>query len=162
MSVNRLEIFADYFQFVLQDEDCEDDFSVIWTPEAVERMLAVGQRSLSVGTLRNVTVPVEIHVLSSRPDLQLSCYDHVSEASFSAPSGQVAVLGCTDYLPDAFRITVAPGQLQVLFAASGIDTIQNEWEAAKDVYSVFLWPGPPIQPRLLKHWKSSSPKASRQ
>ena len=156
MSVNRFELFADYFQFLLMDERCEDDFASIWTPEALQLMLAVGERSISVGTLRNVNVPVEVHVLASKPELNLSGYDHASEASFSAPSGRLAVLGCTDYLPDAARIDVIPGHYQVLSVASGIDSIQTEWDPADDVYSVYLWPGTPIAPRLLKHWKAKS------
>ena len=156
MSVNRFELFAEYFQFLLMDERCEDDFASIWTPEALELMLAVGERSISVGTLRNVTVPVEVYVLDSKPALDLSGYDHAAEASFSIPSGRFAVLGCTDYLPDAARIEVSAGHYQVLFVASGTDSIQTEWDPADDVYAVYLWPGAPIAPRLLKHWKTEN------
>ena len=153
MSTERLELFADYFQFVLLDEQCEDDFSAVWTPEALQRMLAVGDRSISVGTLRNVTVSVEVHVVEAKPNIDLSRFDHAAEASFSVPSGRLAVLGCTDYLPDAKHLEVLPGHYQVLSLASGVDTIVNEWDPAEDLYTVYLWPGAPITPHLLKHWK---------
>ena len=156
MAVERLELFADYFQFVLLDERCDDDFSAIWTPEALQRMLAVGDRSISVGTLRNVTVSVEIYFVTAKPIFDLSGYDHAAEASFSVPSGRLAVLGCTDYLPDAKHFDVQPGHYQVLSLASGVDTIVNEWDPAEDLYSVYLWLGAPIIPRLLKHWKGAA------
>ena len=156
MPVETLELFADYFQFVLLDEHCDDDFSAVWTPEALQRMLAVGVRSLSVGTLRNVTVSVEVHLVDSKPAIDLAQYDHAAEASFSVPSGRLAVLGCTDYLPDAKHLDIAPGHYQVLSLASGVDTIVNEWEPAEDLYSVYLWRGDPIAPRLLKHWKGAA------
>jgi len=39
--VHELNLFADYFQFYLQDESAEGDVSEAWTDEAVARMLAV-------------------------------------------------------------------------------------------------------------------------
>ena len=156
MPTERLELFADYFQFLLLDEHCEDDFSVVWTPEALQRMLAVGDTSVSVGTLRNVTVSIEVHIVEARPTIDLSKFDHAAEASFSVPSGQLAVLGCTDYLPDAKRLSLVPGHYQVLSLASGVDTIVNEWDPAEDLYTVYLWPGAPITSQLLKHWKGES------
>ena len=155
MSVHRLEVFADYFQFVLLDDSPEAEFPTVWTPEALELMLAAGERSLSVGTLRNVNVTVEVHVLTSRPVLDFAAFDHVAETWLTIRSGQLTIMGCTDYQPDAQRIAVPPGDCQLLFAASGIDTITAEWEPAQDLYSIYLWPGEPIEPRLIKHWKAS-------
>ena len=40
MHTTELEIFADYFQFYLQDEAVNEDWGAFWTDETVERMLA--------------------------------------------------------------------------------------------------------------------------
>ena len=152
-AVHRLTIFADYFQFVVMDDESRDDLSSLWTPDALKRMLAVGVSVVCPGTLRNVDVPVEIAVVPSPPNIDLSKFDHAAEASIRVVSGTLAVMGCTGYLPDAYRIKVAIGSYQLLFLASGIDTIENEWEPADDLYTVYLWPGGIRPPRLLKHWK---------
>ncbi len=152
-SVHKLSIFADYFQFVLMDEKSDDDFSKIWTDEALNRMLAVGAGAVCPGTLRNVDVDIEIDVLSEKPEIDYSEWGNVVEASISIPSGKLVVMGCTGYLPDAKRIDVIPGDYQLLSLAGGIDSIKNEWEPANDLYKVLLWPGPIREPKLIKGWK---------
>jgi hypothetical protein len=157
MELSRtFEIFADYFQFVLMDEASEDDFGALWTEEAFQRMLAVGTTSVCPGTLRNVTVPVEIRVHESTPHPDLSDCDHAAAGSFGLPSGRLVVMGCTDYLPEAPRIDLPAGTYQVLYVATGIDSITHESDPADDRYIVYLWPGPPREPALLKHWRSSA------
>jgi hypothetical protein len=59
MSRFALSIFADYFQFYLQDDAApldEIDFADAWTEDAVERQLAATSRAIGVGTSRNMTV----------------------------------------------------------------------------------------------------------
>ena len=146
-------IFADYFQFVLMDETSQDDFSVIWTEEALYRMLAVAPLAICPGTLRNVDVAVEIEVLDRPPAIDLSSWDNAVEASLSVPSGRLVVMSCTGYLPDAPRIEVTPGTYQVLSLAGGIESIKNEWEPADDLYRVYLWPGAAREPHILKRWQ---------
>ena len=154
MELNRtFNIFADYFQFVLMDESSEDDFGAVWTDEALERMLAVGETSVCPGTLRNVDVPVEIRISESEPAIDLTAYDHAASASLKVPSGRLVVMGCTDYLPDAARIEVSPGTYQLLYLATGTDTITYESDPADDRYIVCLWPGVARDPTLLKHWR---------
>jgi hypothetical protein len=152
-ATHRFSIFADYFQFLLMDENCEDDFSTLWSDEALKRMLAVGRAVICPGTLRNVEVAVEVRLVDTGPTVDLSAYDHAAEASIEVPSGKLVVMGCTDYLPDAARLELPPGTYRVLSLANGIDTIKKEWEPANDLYTVYLWPGAHCEPRLLKHWK---------
>jgi hypothetical protein len=152
----RLNVFADYFQFLVMDEKCEEDLSPLWTEDALKRMLAVGRCVVAPGTLRNVDVAAEVHVLREAPHVDLSKYDHAASGSLNVPSGCLAVMGCTGYLPDAARIKLAAGTYQVLSLVSGIGTIKNEWEAANDIYSVYLWPGVHQEPKLLKHWRDNS------
>jgi len=154
--VRNFTIFADYFQFVVMDETSEDDFSEIWSEAGLNRMLAVGRSAVCPGTLRNIDVDVEVHVLDQAPDISLAEFDHAAEASLSVPSGSLVVMGCTGYLPDAPRIEVAPGCYQMLFLVTGVSTITNEWEPAHDKYIVFLWPGSSREAKLLKHWRADA------
>lgn len=154
MELSRtFEIFADYFQFVLMDENCEDDFASVWTDEALARMFATGNTSVCPGTLRNVNVSVEIHLHASEPSVDLAFYDHAVSASVQLPSGRLVVMGCTGYLPEAARIELPPGSYQLLYLAAGVDSITYESDPADDRYIVHLWPGQPREPALLKHWR---------
>ena len=157
MELSRsFEIFADYFQFVLMDESSEDDFAAIWSDEALGRMFAAGRSAVCPGTLRNVTVPVELYVGPSEPALCLDKYDHAIAASLDIPSGCLVVMGCTDYLPEAPRIELPAGTYQLLYLVSGVASITHESDPADDRYIVHLWPGPPREPILLKHWRPSA------
>ena len=153
MPVLKYKLFADYFQLLLMDEYCEDDFSTIWDADASERMLALGATSASIGTLRNVDVDVEVHVLQAEPAVSIDDVDHGALCSFAIPSGRLVVLGCTEFKPAAARVSIQPGSYRVLTTVTGVDTIEYESDPASDLYSVYLWPGLPIEPRLLKHWK---------
>lgn len=114
---------------------------------------AVGRNALCPGTLRNIDVEAEVHVVSERPSINLSKYDHAAEASIHVPSGRLVVMGCTTYLPEASRIDIPPGEYQVLSLASGLGSITAESESADDLYTVYLWPGEKHEPTLVKHWK---------
>jgi hypothetical protein len=155
-TVRTFTIFADYFQFVVQDEISEDDFATIWTEEALAAQTAFGKTAVCPGTLRNVDVPVEIVVAEGSPQMSLEAVDHAVEGSIEVPSGRLVVMGCTGYLPDAPRLDVLPGTYQVLAVMSGIESNKNEWDPADDKYTVYLWRGEPRPPRLLKHWKGDA------
>jgi len=155
-STHRFTIFADYFQFVLMDQTSEDDFSAIWSEEALSRMLAVGRTAVCPGTFRNVDVAVEVRLQVERPTVNLSEYDHATEASIDIPSGRLIVMGCTSHLPDAPTIELVPGTYCLLSLVSGINSITLEWDQADDLYTVYLWPGERREPRLIKHWKKDA------
>src|SRR4051812_26104513 len=77
MTAFRYEIFADYHQFYLQDDDQSfGDLSAAWTEEATERLLAVGPHVIGIGTARNMTVPVSVSVHESRPKIREEEWDH--------------------------------------------------------------------------------------
>lgn len=152
-SVHRFRVFADYFQFIVQDENSEDDFATIWTEEAVNCMVAVGETAICPGTLRNVEVPVEVHVLGAEPTVLLDECDHIVEGAFGSPTGRIVVMGCTEYFPDSPQFEIAPGIYRFLYLISGVQTITAEWEPADDLYRLYIWPGEPRSPHVVKHWK---------
>src|SRR5579864_5435153 len=90
------ELFADYFQFYLQD-DLTGDLPQIWTPEACDRLLAIGPGTIMVGTARNMTVPVTIEHHDEPPDREFDEWDQINECSIEVASGTIVIAGCTDY-----------------------------------------------------------------
>lgn len=155
-TVHTFNLFADYFQFVVQDEESDDDFATIWTADALSAQTAFGRSAICPGTLRNVEVPVEVVVTDEDPLVSLDDVDHAVEGSVEFPSGRVVVMGCTQYFPDAPRFDVQPGTYRALAVMTGTDSIQNEWDPADDKYIVYLWPGSARKPKLLKHWNSDA------
>jgi hypothetical protein len=86
-------------------------------------MIAIAPGIIGIGTTRNMTVPVHIDLLKTRPDNDFTSWDHVAEASLEIPSGQFVIAGPIDYLPDAKRFPVTPGNYRVRIYYDGLDTI---------------------------------------
>jgi hypothetical protein len=145
------ELFADYFQFYLQDESAEGNLSEAWTPEAVARLLAVAPGVVGVGTVRNTDVPVTVEVLEAEPEQDFAAWDHVTECSLDVPSGRIVVAGCTDYFPDAARVEVHPGSYRARVSYGALSTLSENGLDGEDRYRVQLWPASAVHPRVLKN-----------
>jgi hypothetical protein len=150
MSSNHFTLFADYFQFYLQDESADGNLSESWNEEAVTRLLAVAPGTVGVGTVRNMDVPVSIEVLDSAPPLELEQSDHVVECTILVQGSRIVVAGCTDYFPDAARIEVAPGTYRVRVGYEGLASISEDGLSGNDSYKLQLWQAAAIEPRVLK------------
>ena len=143
MTRHQFDVFADYFQFYLQDDDTPlGDLSEAWTPEAVDRLLAVAAGAVGVGTVRNTDVPVTIEVHDGEPGAEPQSWDHVTECDLEVKSGRIVVAGCTDYFPDAARISVPAGLYRVRACYGGLDSLSDDGLDGSDHYRVQIWPTP--------------------
>jgi len=104
MSSYSYSLFADYYQFYLQDEPVKGDLSDAWTNDAVSNLLAVAPGTIGVGTVRNMDVPVEVKIVESEPMETFDEWDQVNECDIEIQSGTIVIAGCTDYFPDAARV----------------------------------------------------------
>ncbi|PKM17294.1 MAG: hypothetical protein CVV11_20610 [Gammaproteobacteria bacterium HGW-Gammaproteobacteria-15] len=155
MKSYKFELFADYFQVYLMDAEAVDDTSNIWTKEALNIKLGIMPNTLAIGTFRNVDVPLEVEVYEVEPEINLEEWDHAALGYFAIKSGHCTVFGCTDYLPDAAKIEIAPGKYSVLSLAKGLGSIIEEWEDADDLYKVILWPSTSTEYRVLKNYENT-------
>ncbi|MFJ2032812.1 hypothetical protein [Streptosporangium sp. NPDC087985] len=92
------------------------DLSDAWTDEVVTHALAVSDETLGIGTEVNMYVEVTVEFLDQTPSYTCDAgeeFDHVVEAGIEVPAGRIAILGCTDYLPDAARYEVPKGFVRV-------------------------------------------------
>jgi hypothetical protein len=147
---HHFDLFADYHQFYLQDEPAGGNLGDSWTQEATDRLLAITDGTIGVGTVRNMTVPVDIEVLDAAPNDSFKDWDQVNECSINVKSGRVVIAGCTDYFPDAARIQVAPAMYRVRIYYGKLDTLSENGLEGEDHYRVVLWPGDPTPPVVLK------------
>jgi hypothetical protein len=108
----ELDLFADYYQFYLQDEQADGDLSDSWTEQATTDLFALTLGTIGIGTVSNSDVPATVEVHNSEPEHDFDEWDRIIECSIDVPSGRIVVAGCTDYFPDAARISVEPGVYQ--------------------------------------------------
>ncbi len=146
----QFTLFADYFQFYLQDESAYGDLSDAWSEEAVARLLAVAPGVVGIGTARNMDVPVSIEVLEHPGAVDFEEWEHVVECSLVVESGRIVVAGCTDYFPEASRIHVKPATYRVRACFSGLSQVSDDGLSGEDKYRILLWPAPPTEPTILK------------
>lgn len=147
----EFQLFADYFQFYLEnDSGAETDRSSLWTPEAVKNLLAVSPGVIGIGTVRNMTVPVTVEILDGEPMEDTGAWDQVSECSLEVPSGRIVVYGCTDYLPDAARINVTPGIYKARIYYGKLAALSEDGLQGEDHYTVVVWQGSQIPARIIK------------
>ena len=57
----ELSLFADYFQFYIQDEAVTGDLSKAWNEETTSRLLAMAPGTIGIGT----DVPVTVEILTT-------------------------------------------------------------------------------------------------
>jgi hypothetical protein len=161
VTATQLRLFADYFQLHVMDEDAEDDLGDVWTPQALADALAVAEQTLGIGTEANTHVAVTVQVLDQPPNDDSDSFDHVVEASIEIPTGRIAVLGCTDYLPDAARFDVPKGFVRVRASRANLANVLQPGEdgydapeAAEQVH-LTIWPATYGAPAVIKRWRAA-------
>ena len=137
----EFDLFADYYQFYLQDENVEGNLAESWTKEAVNRLLAITDGTIGIGTVRNMQVPVVVEVADTEPAVDdMSQWDQINECSIEVHSGRIVVAGCTDYFPDAARIEVSPGVYRARICYGKLNSVDEYGLEGDDHYKIVLWP----------------------
>ncbi|WP_333662661.1 hypothetical protein [Chishuiella changwenlii] len=135
-----LQLFADYFQFYISDENSESNLGEYWTDFAVENMIAFADGIIGIGTARNMDVPVKLQILNSEPEEDnFKSYDKVNECNLDVKSGKIVIAGCTDYFPDALRIPLINGIYRVRICYGKLNTLDETGLEGEDYYEVYMW-----------------------
>jgi hypothetical protein len=146
---HQYQLFADYFQFYVEDENPEDTTEHIWDTKSVEIGLAVAKGIIAVSTERNFTVTVSLEIHDSEPQDDFSVWDRINECSIDIPSGTVVIFGCTDYRPDAARVQISPASYRAKIYYGGLDTV-TDFDKGEDRYKAALWVAPFSGIKILK------------
>ena len=149
LKTSELSLFADYFQFYLQDEKAAGINGDSWTEEATDRMLAIETGAIGVGTVRNVDVAVIIEQHDVAPDLSEAA-DQIVECSIEVYSGKLIAAGCTDYLPDAQRIAILPGIYRARITYENLSSVSDDGLDGDDRYRIQIWPAPKENLKIIK------------
>lgn len=149
------EIFADYCQFYLMDDEKEPDYPSDITELDCSNMAKVAPYIVAVYTAQIRTVPVTIRINSTDPKVNLDEWDHVVECSINLPSGRLVVIGCTDYLPTALRLPIGTGVYQVRICYGNLNTLSTSELDGDDFYFIDLWLGKRQKLKVLKQWQNA-------
>ncbi|KZN37117.1 hypothetical protein [Pseudoalteromonas luteoviolacea] len=135
----ELELFADYFQFYIQDDkELNVNLADVWTDEAVANRLAESESIIGVGTARNMDVPVSIHISKSAQVIAEAEFDLINQTTILCESGMLVIAGCTDYFPEAMRIELTPGKYNVQIGYKNLEDISEDKLDGNDSYHIWL------------------------
>ena len=152
----RLVVFADYYQFFLQDLEAHrvwmgshgadpDLAPAGWTKEAVYvHWIGVEPYSLAIGTARRDTVEVCLRVHPCAPAADLDGAAHVVEADLGVPSGDLAVCGVADDPGQEQHVRVEGGSYRVRVSYRPSGTPPERWNQSEPgshfLHQIDLWP----------------------
>lgn len=142
MNINKfhiVEIYPDYHQFYLIDNNVDPDFTGIWTPNALKNMIGLKNGLVGISTARISNIPITLTVRDFAPAIELDKYDKINECSLNVPSGKIVVMGCTDYIPEAKRIIVNPGVYRLYIKYGNLDKISEDALEGEDFYEIDMW-----------------------
>lgn len=159
-TVHEFLVFADNFQFQIQDQKEECEFPEEWNDRLLTQMYAAGERVIGICTVRDLDVEVSIVIHSDKMDEKdvhkipdLTEYDHVAQCNLELPSGAFILTGCTEFYDDANKIRVEPGQYGVRIFWSNLDSIDELGFEGDDRYIIEMWPDTQFEPQVLKAWR---------
>jgi hypothetical protein len=138
----KLELFADYFQFYIQDEKVDGDLSNKWTTETVEQLLATTDGTIGVGTVRNMDVPITIKTFETEPPFLMdneNAIGQINECDIEVSSGTIVIAGCTEYFRDAKRIKLKNGIYRARLYYGNLDKLSEDGLDGDDFYEIHLW-----------------------
>lgn len=152
----ELEIFADYYQFYIQDGGVEPDAPTDWTDADVANRVKTAENVVVVCPLRNMSVPVVVEITDSEPPFTFEGLDHIVLCSLHLPTGILQVHECTG--GERLRLSLAPGTYRMLILYSGLNTISACGLEGNDRYRIVLWQGGDASLTVLKEWAASAPQ----
>ncbi|MFV1449362.1 hypothetical protein VBZ51_09460 [Maribacter sp. HS] len=157
MKEYQLEIFADYFQFHLHDENMNPNFGNAWDQFSVDNFLAITPEGIGIGTARNMDVPVTIKICDSEPKLKenLNQVFQINESDLTIISEKLVVIGSTEYNPDAKHIEIDNGIYRVRIYYSNLDKLSEDKLSedklsedgldGEDYYEIEIWKTDEVQ-----------------
>lgn len=157
MSEQEFSIFAEHFQFYVQDKDTDNLLSIYWDEVSREDLFAQADEIIGVATVRNMEVPVCVEILERKPKNEaLDDWDHVVQSHLTLPSGKLLVTGPTSDLEEAWTTTLQPGLYGVRVYYGSLDEVDAEGFEGDDFYKIALWKtDEPPETEVLKRWTPS-------
>jgi hypothetical protein len=156
MNPEEIRLHASHRQFYIQDSEPpgSTDDPAFWTERTSQDRLAIAEGILGIGTGSYDFVTVRVEGFGSQPPLDLSQWDHVTEAGLQVRTGLLLVMGCLSDSGLFFR--VRPGHYRVRCCHANLAASVDSTGDAGDWYSAAFWPSAPAPPTVPKRWTGSA------
>ena len=159
-TVHELIVFADNFQFQLQDQSEEPEFPDEWSESLASQLFVSGDRVVGIGTVRDLDVevtviihsdPMDENKIHSMPDC--ADFDHVVQTNIYLPSGRMVVTGCTESYDEVSKMELPPGAYGMRIFWSNLDSTDELGFEGDDHYKIELWPETFLEEQVIKAWR---------
>jgi hypothetical protein len=147
----RVSVFADYFQFHLEDGQVIAGIPTDWTDVDIADRMKQAPSVVVICPVRNMSVPVELQVLGSEPPLTPSDWDHIAETSLEISTGILRLTECSSNT-EVVQVAVDPGHYRVRACFGKLDELSENGLEGNDHYLVQLWKGSRSPVKVLKRW----------
>ena len=146
----RLAIFADYHQFYVWDpqkfgQKAPED----WSNQDVVNRAKTAAGVVVICPVRNMTVPVEVGIWDSEPQVIFDAWQHVIVAPL-ATGGLIEIHECTGGSHACF--SVEPGDYTIRALYRGLDTLSEDGLEGKDFYEIQIWRSPCANLQVIRQW----------
>jgi hypothetical protein len=142
--------FADNFHFYIADSSVPAVATTAWTDESISQGALMLNGAVLIRTARTTPVPVELNVCDSPQENDLRGVDHAVSCSIHLPTGSLQAPRSSG--KKGFSVQLSPGHYEVQAMFSGLASVNARGIDGGDRYLVYLWPGEPHAPRVLKQW----------
>lgn len=151
-----LTVYADHYQFYLQDCDSDPDTSQLWDGKALERHVGVLPGLIGVGTSSYDDVALQIEVRDAAPNGDLEPWEHVAEAGVEVASCRLFVVECMEVAtPETPHVDVPPDTYRVRIHWAGLES--GDENTTDERYLIQLWPDAMAGTTVLKWWSEWDP-----
>jgi hypothetical protein len=147
-------IFAEHFQFYVQDKETDNLLTIYWDETSREDLFALSDEIVGIATVRNMEVPVSLTFIEKEPENEdLDDWDHVVQGYLNVPSGKLLVTGPTSQAEDSFNTEVEPGLYGLRAYYGSLDEVDAEGFEGDDYYKIAMWKTDGIpEVQVLKRW----------
>jgi hypothetical protein len=153
MKTISLKILADYFHIKLVSDLDKDDHSPTWNDEEMEVMVSAGTYCVYVFTVRNMNVPLTIHVSDGIPIINQEEFDQIVECSIDCSSGYLEIENAIECMDSVCTQLLPSGFYGAYVCFKNLNSISEDGIEGNDSYQVFLWRIPSLYPINVMKYK---------
>ena len=142
----------DHGQFIACDPDARLDIDS-YGGSAQRQGLAMwgGNGGITVFTASHWTeTEVRVRLLSERPAITETEWDHLVEGGLIIRSGRLHIYGPEDTGTNEAPITLPSGSYSLMVCGRRFDSTNEYGDEGNDTYTLALWHGPPLERRVLR------------
>lgn len=158
--VTELTVFSDYHQIHILDRGSEADLADYWSAfdNPLHSHLALAEDAVGIATGANGYVTVAIEVTAGPPVEDKNAFQHVTECSVRADSGQLVVTSPSYGQDDGDRVSVPGGWLRLRISLTKSPFEGEEFDEDEDDPATWqririqCWPAASTDAILIKGW----------